>query len=835
MFYHNLTSKYNAYFLARERMKELETDLYKAQKTNYNRILEIYPKIDTVYAKSVKDKLDKIIKNASIPIQWHKVSHWVDDSYIVIGKCRYYDVDWENAITTFRFIISRYEDPEVKHLAAIWLMRVYMEQKNWDGARNQADFLESEFLSPSNVAGLSLANGHYYLKQNDLKNAYEKLKIGADYIKPKDYRARVFYVIAQLAQKLNEDKQALAYYKKCDRLRPEYEMQFHARLNLYQMKELKSEKDAKKTLRYYRKLLKDIKNKDYKDKIYYEIATFHQKREVLDSAIRNYKNAAKAAKSNPFTKAMAFLRIADIHYDNQQEYEKASTYYDSTVAILEKDLPEYPRAYKRQRILKEFVEKIKIVRKEDSLQKLSRMDSTELAKLVDKWIADEQKRLREEEKAKKLAERNAQINAINANNTLDPLAANFSDKWYFYNQVTVENGKNEFNRKWGQRPLEDNWRRSNKEKDMDATLGASIDTTNKRYKDLQEDEITLNVNEERKKYYKEIPFSKVMLDSSNFRLKNALFRVARIYDFNLEEYPNANKSYTRFIDSFYVDERVPEAMYANYIICKNKKPDSLCVELWKNRLLTEFPKSLYAKLIKNPNYLVENQLLGEKVKAQYRRAFELYESNNFLAAQNAVVASMLENPENEYTERFILLRAMIVGRTQSVKSYQDSLTRFIKTYEKTSKLVPFAKDLLAKANALMKKDSVALSKNKIVYDLDLNYTHLYVVVVNDKEAETKLVESFNIYNKDFFTDQNFKTKLLPWENDTKLLVIQPFPNSIQGLNYYDKQSGVSSPLKPYFEKKFTQFVISKRNFDIMISGKSHDSYIEFFKRNYLKL
>ena len=151
LFYHNLSAKYNAYFLARERMKELETDLYKSQKTNFNRVLEIYPKIDTNYSKSIKDKLDKIIKYSSKPIQWHKVSNWVDDCYLVLGKCRYYDSDFNNAITTFRFIPSRYNDEEVNNLSRIWLMRVYMEEKNWEQARTQGDQLENELLSPKNV------------------------------------------------------------------------------------------------------------------------------------------------------------------------------------------------------------------------------------------------------------------------------------------------------------------------------------------------------------------------------------------------------------------------------------------------------------------------------------------------------------------------------------------------------------------------------------------------------------------------------------------------------------------------------------------------------------
>ena len=38
----------------------------------------------------------------------------------------------------------------------------------------------------------------------------------------------------------------------------------------------------------------------------------------------------------------------------------------------------------------------------------------------------------------------------------------FSGKWYLYNVTALNYGRSEFLKKWGNRPLEDNWRRKNK-------------------------------------------------------------------------------------------------------------------------------------------------------------------------------------------------------------------------------------------------------------------------------------------------------------------------------------------------------------------------------------
>jgi len=758
---------------------------------------------------------------------------------LVIGKCRYYDVDWTNAMTTFKFINARYEDADMKNHSSIWQMRVLLEQNFGDEARQMGDQLEDEYLNFDNVGRLSLANGNYYIKQKDYANAYEKLKIGVHYVKPKDYRSKVYYILGQLGQKLGKDSAAYQFYKKCRKMRPEYEMWFYANLNMYQMKELKGDKDIKKTLKYYHKLLNDIKNKEYDDKIYYEIATFYQKRETIDSAIANYKKSARSGK-NTFTKAFAYLRMAEIYYDKTREFEKSSTYYDSSVAILEKDLPEFPKARRRQRVLKEFVEQLKIVRLEDSLQKLAKMDSASLNKLVDKWIAADEKKKKEEfeatEKAKEDKEQDIRMAQLKDQmGVKDPtlLALDGNNKWYFYNAVTIENGKAEFSRKWNNRPNEDNWRRINKEReDVDlsvANTNAFKDTTGIGSKK------EFSFSADRAKYTENIPFTPLQMDSSNAKLKRSLFRLGSIYNFSLEEYPNARITYERYINEYPKEEKVPEAMYAIYLMCKTKMADSLCAADYKNKLLFMFPKSLYAKLIINPNYLVENRLLGERIKYLYRSAFEMYERDNYLGAQNAVAQIMTEYPDNEFEDRFVLLRAMIVGQTQSIKNYKDSLTAFVGRYERTSRLVPYAKALITGSDKVFKSDSVRFSKNKIVFDLDLAFPHYFCIISTDKTVLDAIIEKYEAYNTEYYSDQKLKISKSELNETHFIVAMQGLPNDIQAMNYYEKQKGKSAPIRSFETKnQFEQFVITDKNYKTVMAAKFHESYMEFFKRNYLE-
>ncbi|MDH3710122.1 MAG: hypothetical protein OER04_09560, partial [Cyclobacteriaceae bacterium] len=84
--YHNLTAHYNAYFYADQRLNEVIEAIESSYEPNYNRILQIFPPVDTTVVNSMRTQLDDAIKKAAIAIQFHKNSDWVDDSYVLIGR-----------------------------------------------------------------------------------------------------------------------------------------------------------------------------------------------------------------------------------------------------------------------------------------------------------------------------------------------------------------------------------------------------------------------------------------------------------------------------------------------------------------------------------------------------------------------------------------------------------------------------------------------------------------------------------------------------------------------------------------------------------------------------
>ena len=105
--YNNTTAHYNAYFIAKTKLAEVEEAIDKSNQNNFNVILNIFSTIDSSTVKSQHAELEDVIKKASIAIQRHPNSKWVDDCFILIGKARYYLADFANAIATFKYVNTK--------------------------------------------------------------------------------------------------------------------------------------------------------------------------------------------------------------------------------------------------------------------------------------------------------------------------------------------------------------------------------------------------------------------------------------------------------------------------------------------------------------------------------------------------------------------------------------------------------------------------------------------------------------------------------------------------------------------------------------------------------
>ncbi|MBC6608607.1 tetratricopeptide repeat protein [Hymenobacter sp. BT188] len=713
--YRNIVARDNGFFLAREKMRTTEATLYAARINDYNRFLPLFPTLDDATVTKITADLDDIIKKASLPLQYQPGSAWTDDSYLVIGKARYYKKEYEEAAKTFRYINGSSEDATVKQEALIWLMRTYLAQKEYDNAAAVSDVLDKEEGRESTARELFLTRAEYHLLTDNPKLAIENLNKAIPYIKPKNERSRTRYILAQLYQAQGQDKEAYAELNQILKRNPPYELDFYSKLLLGQVSDLNT--DRARLDKYFAKLLKDPNNKEYRDKVLYEMARLDYRQQRYPEALALVQQSLRVPTPNRAQKSYTHLLAGRIYYENLQRYQLAAAYYDSAVQNLPPTAPEYAATAERAQILQEFAKQITIIETQDSLQALARLDTaalrTRLSEYAKVEIASRQQqaeRLAAAEKAQEVRQQQAQaytgVSETRAGNPdIDPMAfANTSTgaQWYFDNPAALSTARSEFIRRWGTRQLQDNWRVSSQ---VSGTLttnqsgsgpatnsgvaGAGVNSATgaaPAANDAAAFERGLVAQ-----YRQNIPLTVPQLQASQKQMEEALFALGGIYNQQLREPTRAVETYDKLIAGYPNSTHLPEVYYSLYLIYKDQNDPK--AEVYSQRLRQSFPNSSYARLVGDPEYLRRTSLANAQVGVLVDSAFVLYKKQDFKKAAGLLDQVKRQYPDNALNDRVAFLNTLLTIRTQPPLSAQAAVQKFYKDYP-SSPLAPQAAILL---------------------------------------------------------------------------------------------------------------------------------------------
>lgn len=837
--YHNTTARYNAYFYASQQMDEIQASVIESQENNFNDVLRIYPEVDTSLINTLEPQMEECIKKASIAIERHPNSKWTDDSYILIGQCRLYNRNFGDAIKTFKYVNTNSEDDEARHRALIKLMRTFIEAQEQNNAIAVSDYLRKEKLNRINKANYYLTRAHLSQINEDFSTMVGNLLLAASLLKNDEGRARTYFIIGQVYQQLGFDAQAYENYEEVLRSNPEYELYFYARLNMAQVYDLSRENDIRKIRKYFRKLLRDKKNEEFQDKIYYEMAAFEQKQGKLDEAIELYNKSVQSSISNNRQKAYAYLSLGRIYYDDKKDYELAKLYYDSTMTVLPPDEDEYEAIADRQQVLEDFVTQLNIINEQDSLLALASMDSLELSAYLDEVIAEEDRLMKERQQ---LLERNKRRSRNAAANNVfgqadtpfgeQSASAGSGENWYFYSPSAISVGRTAFVRRWGNRPLEDNWRRSEK------TIEGNFAQDDAVAVDAAENipsigPVTENTADQRREeYYADIPLTPEARSSALGLVEEAYYKLGGIYNFDLQEKANAIEAFETMLSRFPESEYRPEVLYELYLLYKESGSEE--ANRYKNTLIREYPESIFAKILENPNYREESSLASEKLKSIYSEAYELYKAGDYEQAARLVDAGLEEYGENDFVDNMVLLRALIRGKTTDSYQYQLSLQNFLEEYPE-SDVYAYAEDLLKKSQEF--KENEAKRRGPDYRELD-DSSHSFIVLYENKEnLSVALPEVINAFNADYPDGPKLQTANLMLEDGQVMIIVEKFSDKASAMAYFKRFSGAGSPLQQLSEPQRNAlketFVIAEDNLNELYQTRAVEEYLLFFRMHYI--
>ena len=677
--FHNVNAKYNALFQANIKLKEVEKGLFDAYKDNYSQLLPILIPIDSNSAGAMSEQLTAIIKKGSLVAERHQNSKWLDDAYVLIGKARLLKQDYKNAIETFKYVNTNATSDKARDAALIGLMRCYTEQGEFQTALRVAELLREEPLNDENTRDFYLTKAHLHQLKEEYKTSVAILEEAFPYMKKNEQKARILFVAGQMYEILNDKNNASEKYLAVNKNRPSYDLGFYAKLDNALVL---GETDG------FQKLLKDSKNKDLQDKIYEAMSAVEMRKgnskdgvKLLQSSARNSQNL----KQLPYT----FLKLADLAYNQMGNYEMAAAYYDSTASLLPQTDPAYKRVVDKQRSLRDFVTQNNIIKTEDSLQRLAKMNPAQLEKVLEKVVLD--KNAKEAENLRKTQEIVNRRLQQQAEKNKEAFADPNKTTWYFTNTIAQQQGKTTFSNVWGTRVLEDNWRRSSKDN------ASTFDSNNNQGNNLSLKNLSIptekfggGLKADVTDLKAKIPFSTEAFAASMKRKEEATFELGKIYKFRLNEPKNAISTLDNFISNFPKSTHEPEALYLLALL-NEENPGGK--ETYRKRLMKDYEDSYFARLLNRTS--TEILSTGKESESQklYAEAYGYFTQNNFTDALTFVETGLKQYPNSQIEDKFVFLKMMILAKTQTVDIYQKALKNFITDFPK-SQLIAMAKERL---------------------------------------------------------------------------------------------------------------------------------------------
>jgi tetratricopeptide (TPR) repeat protein len=838
--WHNTTSHYNGYFNGREALKEGVATLENTHTDDYDKILEVFQTGAPEQASTINPNADKAIKKASLMISRHSMlikgkehCRWIDDCYMLIGKSHHYKKDFYPAAEMFNYVIKQYTDkPATIAEGRIWLLRNYTAMNRLTSAQGVIDNIEAdiEVLPEKQVGHYAAAYADFLIKKEEYANAIPQLEKAIANTKNKRLKTRYTYILAQLYEKINDKAKASFYYAQVLKKNATYDMAFNAQINMALMFDATaggSSADLKKTLR---KMSRDDKNIEYLDRIYYALAGIAISESEYDEAIKLLKQSVLASTSNTKQKGLSYLKLADLYFD-KPEYETSKYYYDSTLTALPQEHAEYFRAEAKRNSLEDLVKNLKIIAFEDSVQKLAQMSSTELDIYIDDMIA----KIIEEEERKRFEEENAALNPINTNqNTNQNANQNAGGKWYFDNPTAVSFGYGEFARIWGNRKLEDNWRRKNKESVAPTMTENALEDSLAAKKD------TFDVKS--KEYYlRNIPTTQAAMDSSNARVVDAYYSLGMIYREQLDDKPRSVEAFETLLKR-YPNNKYTLASYYQLYRLNLSMGNKERAEYYRNLIIKQYPDSEYANILQNPNYLKELEAFKGRAAEFYGETFAAYEAQDYDAVIQNANQAHIRFEKSDQLPRFDLLKAMAIGKTQKLNAFEAALKELVAKYpqgeerKEAENILKYIEGVRGGADEKLPEEKVLnipVAIEQSLYRLNKDTVHYYVTVVgkmgfNNSTLKAKISD----FNGEFYSLEALTIKNIMLNPLSQLVYVEKFENAAKAKAYFETIKQKPEIYEGLSPEEYRHFIISASNFNIYYKDKNIDKYLEFYNTNY---
>lgn len=878
------TTRYNVYYNGKTHYDEQLKQMVGDYQDDYSQQLKIHP------AEARNDKMapqpsgdfKRTIEKMQKSIQLHSIKKkpkkktgsakekafrareefnpFLHNAWLTMGKGQYMNGDFLGAASTFFYISKHFQWlPKTITEARLWMALSYLAM-DWDyEAENALHPVKEKDLTDSYLRNLyNLAYADYYLHTKDWEKAVKPLEYSARHAKGTQ-KNRLWFLLGQTYTQLGRKKDAYSAFKKAGAgASTDYRTKFNSRIKqseVFQGTNIKGEVKSLRAMTRY------ARNTEYLDQIYYAIGNLYISRKDTTEAMKNYRLAIEKSTRNGIDKALAQLALGNLYF-LQGDYVKAQPCYSEAVPQLPETYPGYKELKKRSDVLDELATYAGNVHLQDSLLTLSRMTPEEqrkaCQKLVDELKEREKKEAEDARREEYLANQEGAADNINRGDAPTNTIINNGDKsWYFYNTMTKNQGKTEFQRRWGARKNEDDWRRRNKttfslddgpEADYgdDTEANDTISMTPEQKEEARKAQDAANDPHNVEYYLAQIPKTPEEIQVCHDVIQEGLYNMGIILKDKLDDFPAARKEFTRLLDS-YPDNIYRLDVYYNMYLMAVRSGDTVQAERWRQMILANFPESPYGKAMLDPNYFENLRKMNQVQERMYQEAYDAY-LDNYNARVHSLTAEMERDyPLSKILPKFVFIDALSYLTENDVPKFKERLEYLLEKWPDTD-MTPMAGGIIRGLRQGREPNKGATNSRGMIWSMRLSNDSIgtgsdgrpanfendpnspqYLVLAfpRDSVNSNQLLYDVARFNFSSFVVRDFDLEQMSFGN-VGLLIIKGFGN-LKQLEHYrnvmaEKHLELPEGVRP--------IMISRPNFELLLrEGRSFEEYFRYAEQD----
>lgn len=835
---------------------------------NFDRSIEKAQK--AIQIRSIKQKPPKKSgKSGDLAYKaWMKRDEYnpfLHNAWMMMGRSQYYNGDFLGAASTF-FYVSRHFTwlPETVTEARLWQAQSYISMDWLFEAEMILTRIKTAELVNKTLQNLyNSAWADYYIKHEEYAKAIPYLA-EAIRLASGSRKIRLNFLMGQLYARTGQNELAYSYFKKAGgSASAPYRTKFNARIK---QSEVFSGSDITPEVNALRRMTRYDRNAEYLDQIYYAIGNLYLSRRDTAKAIENYELAVEKSKRNGIDKAICQLTLGSLYFD-LRKYDKAQPCYAEAVPLLPESYPDLKRLKLRSDVLDELAVYSQNVTLQDSLLRLSNMTEEEQLKVVNRIIDELKKKEKEEAEAAAreefLANQAANGNQLVDKNAPNQFNINTDNSWYFYNQSAKNAGKSDFQRRWGARKLEDDWRRRNKStfnnadwedasgNDEQSGESEETDGDSGSESDEKSDEEQKRVSDPHypEYYLNQIPKTDAERQTCHEIIQEGLYNMGVILKDKLEDFSASRAEFDRLLKD-YPDNVYRLDTYYNLYLMAMRCGDNVGAEHWRQMIINDFPDSPYGVAMRDPQYIERLKAMDADQESLYDRALDDYFNNRNTAVHQAYEYMEKTYPLSKLMPKFMFINALAYVTEHKPREFNEMIKAMLDRYPDTD-LAPLGSAWLkgmAQGRRLQStsenlrgliwdtrlgSDSTAVaSDGPLEFDLSPDKSQLLVMLFpTDRVAANQLLYEIARFNFRSFAVKDFDIELMNFGR-LGMVVIRGFDNMEQ-LNYYRRLMGESPEFR--LMPGVRPVVISDENFKKLLDGgHSFEEYFRYLdEQNYV--